>query len=144
MAVGRNDGNGTVLFRDVALQPGENRIRAVSGALEDSLLFVRVEQAEESYRLPEEPGGGTVRNWFLSDDDIVKEGYLSVMDTAEYVLNGARSVLARYVPKLLAVLEADVIPLDLQMKSILERECKDEPDLIKQINDALHEIKKEL
>ena len=138
-----SSGNGTVLFRDVALRMGENTIRAVSGSLCDELLFERVETEEESYRLPEE-GGGQVRNWFLSDNETVKEGYLSIMDSAEDVLNGARHVLEKYVPKLLAVLESDVIPLGLEMKSILERECRDEPDTIKAINDALHEIKKEL
>ncbi len=138
-----NNGNGTVQFRDVALEPGENRLKAVSGDLADSLIFERVETEEESYRLPEETGG-PVRNWFLSDDETVREGYLSIMDTAEDVLDGARSVLARFVPKLLAVLESDVIPLGLQMKSILERECQDEPDTILQINKELNQIKKAL
>ena len=138
-----NNGNGTVQFRDVALEPGENRLKAVSGELADSLIFERVETEEESYRLPEETGG-PVRNWFLSDDETVREGYLSIMDTAEDVLDGARSVLARFVPKLLAVLESDVIPLGLQMESILERECQDEPDTILQINKELNQIKKAL
>lgn len=143
LATAPNNGNGTVLFRDVALEPGENRLKAVSGGLADSLVFERVETAEESYRLPEETGG-PVRNWFLSDDETVREGYLSIMDTAEDVLNGARSVLAKFVPKLLAVLDSDVIPLGLQMKSILERECQDEPDTILQINKELNQIKKAL
>ena len=143
LATGANNGNGTVLFRDVALRPGENRLKAVSGDLADSLIFERVETAEESYRLPEETGG-PVRNWFLSDDETVREGYLSIMDTAEDVLNGARAVLAQYVPALLKVLESDLIPLGLQMKSILERECQDEPDKILQINKALNAVKKEL
>lgn len=138
-----NNGNGTVLFKAVALNLGENAIRAVSGALHDELVFERVETEEESYRLPEE-SGGTVRNWFLSDDETVKEGFLSIMDTAEDVLNGARPVLEKYVPKLLQVLESDVIPLGLQMKSILERECKDDPDTILEINKALNQIRREL
>ena len=139
-ASGHNDGNGTVLFRDVPLAPGENTLRAVSGRWEDALVFERTETEEESYRLPEQ-AGGPVRNWFLSDDETVKEGCYSIMDTAEDVMNGARSVLERFVPELLKVLDSDVIPLGLQMKSILER---DHPDKLKTINDALHEIKKEL
>ena len=138
-----NNGNGTVLFRDVALEPGENRLKAVSGELADSLIFERVEIAEESYRLPEETSG-PVRNWFLSDDDTVKEGYYSIMDTAEDVLSGARSVLVRFVPSLVEVLDRDVIPLGLSMKSILSRELKNDPDTMLRINDALHKIKKEL
>ena len=138
-----NNGNGTVLFRDVALEPGENRLKAVSGELADSLIFERVEIAEESYRLPEETSG-PVRNWFLSDDDTVKEGYYSIMDTAEDVLSGARSVLVRFVPSLVEVLDRDVIPMGLSMKSILSRELKNDPDTMLRINDALHQIKKEL
>jgi beta-galactosidase len=138
-----NNGNGTVLFRDVALEPGENRLKAVSGELADSLIFERVETAEESYRLPEETSG-PVRNWFLSDDDTVKEGYYSIMDTAEDVLSGARSVLVRFVPSLVEVLDRDVIPMGLSMKSILSRELKNDPDTMLRINDALHQIKKEL
>ena len=143
LAAAPNNGNGTVLFRDVALELGENVLKAVSGDLADSLIFERVEAEEESYRLPEETGG-PVCNWFLSDDETVREGYLSIMDTAEDVLDGARSVLARFVPKLLAVLDSDVIPLGLQMKSILERECQDKPETILQINKELNQIKKAL
>ena len=138
-----NNGNGTVLFRDVALEQGENRLKAMSGELADSLIFERVETAEESYRLPEETSG-PVRNWFLSDDDTVKEGYYSIMDTAEDVLSGARSVLVRFVPSLVEVLDRDVIPMGLSMKSILSRELKNDPDTMLRINDALHQIKKEL
>jgi len=143
IGIGENNGNGTVLFRDVALAPGINRLWAVSGDCEDRCLFERVEKPEESYRLPEE-SGGAVRNWFLSDDDTVKEGYYSIMDTAEDVLSGARSVLVRFVPSLVEVLDRDVIPLGLSMKSILSRELKNDPDTMLRINDALHQIKKEL
>ena len=119
---------------------GENGIQAVSGGLCDELVFERVETEEESYRLPD-AGDGPVRNWFLSDD-LVKEGYLSVMDTAEDVMNGARHVLEKYVPALLKMLDSDLIPLGLQMNSILQRECKDRPELLKAINGELNTIKK--
>ena len=142
LATESNNGNGTVLFLDVPLRMGENGLRAVSGELCDELVFERVESEEESYRLPD-AGEGPVRNWFLSDD-MVKEGYLSVMDTAEDVMNGARHVLEKYVPALLKVLDSDVIPLGLQMNSILERECKDRPELLKAINEELNKIKKDL
>ena len=143
IGIGENNGNGRVLFRDVALAPGINQLWAVSVDCEDRCLFERVEKPEESYRLPEETSG-PVRNWFLSDDDTVKEGYYSIMDTAEDVLSGARSVLVRFVPSLVEVLDRDVIPLGLSMKSILSRELKNDPDTMKRINDALHQIKKEL
>ena len=137
-----NNGNGTVIFHDIVLQPGENHIRALYGGCSDECIFEHVEFEEESYRLSEE-AGGMVRNWFLSDDDTVKEGCYSIMDTAEDLLNAARPVLEKYVPNLVAVLDQDAIPLGLSMKSILARELKDDPDAMVCINDALHKIKKE-
>ena len=141
---GRNNGNGTVLFSAVALEAGENRVRAVSGEHSDECVFERVETPEESYRLPEE-AGTQVRNWFLSDDDTVKEGYYSIMDSAEDLLAGARGVLERLLPDLLGVLDGGGIPLGLSIKSILEwGNQADISELLKNLNDALHQVKKEL
>lgn len=66
-----NNGNGTVVFRKVALRPGENTVRAVAGRWKDHCVFEHVEYEDESYCLPDQ-GEGTVRNWFLSDGDTVK------------------------------------------------------------------------
>ena len=85
-----------------------------------------------------------MRNWFLSDDDTVREGYYSIMDSAEDILAAARPVLEQYVPELLKALESDMIPLTLQMKLILERALADDMDRMKQINDALNQIKREI
>lgn len=139
-----NNGNGTVVFGRVALRPGENTVRATAEEWEDCCIFERVEHEEESYRLPDQ-GEGTVRNWFLSDDDTVKEGYYSIIDTADDLLQctKAREVLTQYVPELVKVLDQDLIPLGLSMKSILSRELKDDTDTMSHINDALHEIPKE-
>ena len=141
---GENNGNGTVVFHAVALRQGENTIRAFDGRYEDNCVFIRVENEEESYRLPDQ-GGGTVRNWFLSDDDTVKEGFYSIMDTADDLLQcaAAKAVLTKYVPELVKLLDQDVIPLGLAMKSILSRQLKDDTDTMIKINDSLHEIRKE-
>ena len=139
-----NNGNGTVVFRNVALRPGENTVCAVAGGWKDHCVFERVEYEDESYCLPDQ-GEGTVRNWFLSDDDTVKEGYYSIMDTADDVMQctKAREVLMRYVPELVKAMDQDLIPLGLSMKSILSRDLKDDTDTMLHINDALHEIAKE-
>ena len=139
-----NNGNGTVLFRSIPLQNGENSVIATAGDCTDKVIFRRVEPEEENYRLPDQ-GEGAVRNWFLSDDDTVKEGFFSIMDTADDILqsDGARQVLVRFVPELVKILDQDLIPLGLAMKSILSRSFKDDPDALLRINDALHEIPKE-
>ena len=75
----------------------------------------------------------------------VKEGYYSIMDTADDVMQctKAREVLMRYVPELVKAMDQDLIPLGLSMKSILSRDLKDDTDTMLHINDALHEIAKE-
>ena len=46
------------------------------------------------------------------------------------------------MPALLKMLDSDLTPLGLQMNSILQRECKDRPELLKAINGELNTIKK--
>ena len=138
-----NDGNGTVLFRDVPLALGENRLGARSGELYDSLIFERVETPEESYRLPGEDGG-EVKNWFLTDN-YTRQGYFSVNDTANDVLDepAARAVLEKYVPGLVKIMtEKNVIPLGLTIKSILSHDADpaEAEAITKKINAELNEI----
>ena len=119
-AEGENDGNGTVLFRNVPLATGENRLEVRSGHVSDALTLEWVDTPEPSYRLP---GGdsGEVKNWFLTDD-YTRQGYFSVNDTANDILDApaARAVLEKYVPGLVKLMtEKDVIPLGLTIKSIL-------------------------
>jgi beta-galactosidase len=143
IAEGENDGNGTVLFRDVPLALGENRLGARSGELYDSLIFERVETPEESYRLPGEDGG-EVKNWFLTDN-YTRQGYFSVNDTANDVLDepAARAVLEKYVPGLVKIMtEKNVIPLGLTIKSILSHDADpaEAEAITKKINAELNEI----
>lgn len=122
---GTNDGNGAVVFEDVQLNMGENRIEAVSGALRDACVFIRTDTPDESYTLPDSSAGKTVRNWFLSDDDIIREGFYSIKDTANDLLGDARSraVIARFAPDLFRLMTTrDVIPLGLSLQSILSRD----------------------
>ena len=133
--------NGTVLFRDVPLQAGENRIEAEAGACRDSCAWILADEPDPSFRLPEAEGG-PVRNWFLAEDDFRREGYFSIEDTANDLLDNpaARKVLETYVPALVRVMtEQSVIPLGLAMKSILTHDPDDIPDL-KKINDDLNRI----
>ena len=138
-----NDGNGTVRFEDVPLSPGENRVTVRSGDCEDSLVWQRVEQPEPSYALPDAGAGAAVKNWFLSDDDITRQGYFSVNDTANDVLENpdARAVLEKHVPQLVKVMDSGVIPLGLTVKGILSHEENEGTgDLIRAVNSELNQI----
>ena len=133
--------NGTVLFRGVPLRMGENRVEASAGGCRDACVWVRAEEPDPSYRLPEAEGG-PVRNWFLEEDSFRREGYFSLEDTANDLLEdpAARKVLEKYVPALVRVMtEQSVIPLGLSMKSILTHDPDDSLDLRK-INGELNRI----
>lgn len=117
--------NGTAVFEGIMLAPGENRLTAVSGKYEDAIVLTRVEREPDSYRLPDD-GGGAVRNWFLAEDSMKKEGFFSLEDTANDLLDNPRTreIIKRYVPELFRVMtEKNVIPLGLTLKSILSRDA---------------------
>lgn len=142
-----NNGNATILFENVKLSNGVNNIRVTSGSLEDTCTFEKVNEAVESYKLPEQ-AGGPVKNWFLADDDLVKEGFLSVKNRADEILGEpeAAKVLKEFAPDLYKVMtEQDVIPLGLDLISILERglgnmKAEEKSAAIKKINSKLNEI----
>ena len=116
--------NGTALFKDIPLVMGENRITATARTPEDSCTINRVAQEPENYRLPDS-GDGPVRNWFLAEDEITKEGYFSLNDTANDLLDNpdTRKILERYIPELVKVMtEKNVIPLGLTLKGILSHD----------------------
>ena len=142
---GTNDGNGRIVFSDVPLHEGENRIKVAAEGLTDECIFVRVDSEDESYRLPDDNAGQAVKNWFLSEDDVVREGYFSIKDTANDILENpdARAVLEKYLPELVKFMtEKDVIPLGLSMQSILSRDIPEGLDL-KELNRELNQIKNE-
>lgn len=135
--------NGRALFEKVPLRMGENRLRANAGACEDTVVLTRVEQEPESYRLPD-TGGGAVRNWFLAEDSYKKEGFFSLEDTANDLLDNpqTREIIRRAVPELYRVMtEKNVIPLGLTMKNILSRDA-DNLDL-KALNAELNQVPNE-
>ena len=106
---------------------------------------LRVLSPDESYRLPDQEAGGSVRNWFLADDDIRREGYFSIEDTANDLLENpdARKILEAYIPGLVKVMtEQNVIPLGLTLKSILSHdpdESLDAAELNKELNQIPNE-----
>lgn len=151
----RNDGNGRIIFRNVPLVMGRNEVEAVMGEpsvkkssdtsteiLRDSCVFERVTEEEESYRLPDSGAGTAVKNWFLSDDDIVREGFCSIKDSANDLLENPDSkvVLEKHLPKLVEfMLTKDMIPLGLSLESILSRNTPEGLDITR-LNKELNEV----
>lgn len=121
----QNNGNGTIIFHDVALKDGKNMF-CVSGLTEDgiqmeeTICFEKVEMPEESYQLPDNEAGTAVQNWFL-EEDIDTDQYFSLKDRAEDLLENEEThlILQKYFPDITALLEKGVIPMGLAMTSIL-------------------------
>ena len=141
-----NSGNGIVLFRSVPLQYGDNAIEVSCGDYSDSCVFRRSDTEDESYRLPNSGAGQAVKNWFLSENDFVKEGFFSIEDSANDLIENleAREVLKKYLPELVELmLTKDVIPLGLSMQSILSRNTPEGLDILA-LNKELNQIKNDL
>lgn len=134
--------NGAAVFRNVPLAHGDTRIAAIAGACSDSGLWRRIPAPDPSYRLPDQEAGGAVRNWFLADDDLRKEGFFSIQSTAQDLLDNpeAKKVLDKYIPALVRIMaEKSVIPLGLSLKSILSRDADGTLD-VNALNAALNQI----
>ena len=127
-AEGINSENGVVVFREVHLNNGENIIRVTGGTCSDECMFLRVSEEDSSYTLPDSGAGQAVKNWFLTGDSVVREGYYSIEDTANDLLENrtTRDVLEVFMPGLVKMMtEKDIIPLGLSLKSILSRNSGD-------------------
>lgn len=145
-----NNGNGTIVFPNVSLKEGTNIFRVSASTadgriLEDTVVFERVSEPEESYRLPDSKAGTTVKNWFLDEADIDTDQYYSIKDRADELLDNkeAHQVLRQYMPDTTILLEKGVIPLGLAMTSILSHDKDIEGKVdIQAMNKALMKIAK--
>ncbi len=146
-----NNGNGTVIFKDIALSSGENffvvqSVEAGVDCPEDQVTFEKAAEKEASYQLPDSGAGKAVRNWFLKEDDLIREGYFSLKDSAYDITQNqdAMKVFFKFAPETAKTVEKDDgIPLGLSLLSILERDKDRNPDFkMEDLNHALNQIKK--
>ena len=144
-----NNGNGTVIFKNIQLSPGENSF--VVRSLEtdcpaDEITFEKVDEKESSYQLPDSGAGKAVRNWFLKEDDLIREGYFSLKDSAYDITQNqeAMKVFYKFAPATAETAEKEEgIPLGLSLLSILSRDKDRNPDFkMEDLNHALNQIKK--
>ncbi|MDW2796213.1 hypothetical protein RZO55_01245 [Clostridium boliviensis] len=148
-----NNGNGIIVFNDTALLPGKNcfvvkSVEAEEGAdcAEDCATFERAAEKEMSYRLPDSGAGKAVRNWFLKEDDLIREGFFSLKDSAYDITQNqeAMKALSKFAPVTAEkIIKDDGIPLGLALMSIVSRDKDNNPDFkMVDLNSALNEIKK--
>lgn len=143
---------GDKVFRFAVGITGSHTIEARSGQCTDSMTIEKVAQPDTSYRAD----GGEVTNWFDKPEELVREGYYSIMDSMENLKKNpqAAALLARIMAKA-AESYGDVaknvkMPEAIQrqmdkapLQSLLKQAGKAvKPEMVKQLNAALNQIKK--
>lgn len=131
---------------------GEHTIEARSGELADSITARKVDQANPAYRVE----GGEVVNWFDRPDEVLREGYYSILDTMEEIRKSpaGAGLLARMMAKVAAgygdVARSVTLPeavrrqMDqMPLEKLLKQAGKTvTPAMVKQLNAALNQIPK--
>ncbi len=145
-----NNGNGTIVFKNVELVDGENTFKVESvqneNKLSDSVTFIKTTEVEESYSLPNTGTGENVKNWFLDEDSLVREGYYSIEDSAFDLIQSkeAMEILKKHsFETFKAITENSHIPLGLTLKRIISynKETAEKVD-IKALNDEFNQLEK--
>ncbi len=147
-----NNSNGTIIFKDIKLVNGENTfvVESINNEngikFSDSVTFIKTTEADESYSLPDADTGANVKNWFLDEDSLVREGFYSIEDSAFDLLqcDAAMEVLNKYSKETCKALkENSNIPLGLTLKRIISynKEAAESID-VKSLNEELNQVEK--
>lgn len=138
--------NGSAVFSDVSLQPGENRMTAHAGECSDEASFLRVSEPDPSYIFVDENPGLNVRNWFVDEAEearLFPEDAYSLRDTLATLLRSAEVVelVKRMQPSVLRMMQE--APDTFTLEQVLRHEKPDIPDdEIKEMNLAMTKISK--
>ncbi|HJA67100.1 MAG TPA: glycoside hydrolase family 2 protein [Candidatus Mediterraneibacter cottocaccae] len=131
---------------------GEHSIEARSGSLTDSIVIRRTDKPDPSYRAE----GTEVVNWFDRPDEIIREGYYSILDAMSEIRKSpaGAALLDRMMEKVTAsygdVAKSVTLPEAVQRqmdRMPLEKLLKQAgnavtPAMVKQLNSALNQIPK--
>ena len=131
---------------------GVHQIEAVSGSLHDRMEIRHVETANPSYRNDE----GGIMNWFDKPEELMKEGYYSIMDTMEDLKKNPTSaaILQRIMAK--ATASYGDVAKNVRMPEAMQKQMDRMPlqkllqqagkalsqQDVKQLNAALNQIQK--
>ncbi len=132
---------------------GQHHIEARSGELSDSITIRKTGAPNPAYRAD----GGEVVNWFDRPDEVMREGYYSILDSMESIKKSpaGAAMLARMMEKVTAsygdVAKSVTLPEAVQRqmdKMPLEKLLKQAgkavtPAMVKQLNAALNQIPRE-
>lgn len=149
----QNNGNGVILFTDIILSEGINKLYATGKSdngteLKDEIILEKVSEPEQSYILPDSESGTTVKNWFLEEASFIREGYFSIEDSAYDMIQNveAARVLEQYLPEMVRDMRNNVgIPLGFSLLRIMNYEKKKAEGVnIKALNKSLNKIKKKI
>ena len=131
---------------------GTHEIKAVAGGCTDTMTITKVAAPDASYR-----AAGQVENWFDKPEELIKEGYYSIMDSmADLQKNPQAAALLAKVMERATASYGDVAK-NVQMPEAVQRQMAKmplqsllkqagkavPPAMVQQLNAALNKIKKE-
>lgn len=131
---------------------GTHEIKAVAGGCTDCMTITKVAAPDASYR-----AAGQVENWFDKPEELIKEGYYSIMDTmADLQKNPQTAALLAKIMERATASYGDVAKnvqmpeavrrqiAKMPLQSLLKQAGKAVPPaMVQQLNTALNKIKKE-
>ena len=143
---------GEKIFRFRVPITGTHSIEAISGDCHDSMTITKVEKPDAGYR-----AAGQVENWFDKPEELMKEGYYSIMDSMATLQQNPKTaaMLNRIMEKAKAsygdVAKNIEMPEAVQrqmakmpLQSLLKQAGKAvTPEMVQQLNAALNQIPKE-
>ena len=144
--------DGDKIFKFTVPISGTHEIKAVAGECVDNMTITKVDKPDPAYRAE-----GQVENWFDKPEELVKEGYYSIMDSmADLQKNPQAAALLEKIMARATASYGDVaknvqMPEAVQhqmakmpLQSLLKQAGKAVPPaMAQQLNAALNKIKKE-
>ena len=144
--------DGDKIFKFTVPLSGTHEIKAVAGSCTDCMTIEKVTAPDPAYRAE-----GQVENWFDKPEELVKEGYYSIMDSMADLQRSpqAAALLAKIMERATAsygdVAKNVQMPEAVQrqmakmpLQSLLKQAVKAVPPaMVQQLNAALNKIKKE-
>ena len=144
--------DGDKIFKFTVPISGVHEIKAVAGECTDSMTVTKVDKPDASYR-----AAGQVENWFDKPEELIKEGYYSIMDSmADLQKNPQAAALLAKIMERATASYGDVAK-NVQMPEAVQRQMAKmplqsllkqagkavPPAMVQQLNAALNKIKKE-
>lgn len=144
--------DGDKIFKFTVPISGTHEIKAVAGGCTDCMTITKEDKPDPTYRAE-----GQVENWFDKPEELMKEGYYSIMDSMETLQKSpaANKLLSSLMVKASSaygdVAKNVKMPPEMEsqmartsLRSILKQVAKSiTPADVQQLNAALNKIKKE-